>query len=1175
MHSSEDRLHTGAAGRRLRTFTTVVAAGLLLILGGCDWGDLDGIPGGFADGVDNDTQLTPGAGLTETGGVVEVDFDDTDSHSGSSDLVARGDHDHDDDYVLKAGDTMTGALILNANPVDTLGAATRQYVDAAVAGVGGATIDGVSNPGGDIDLVAGANIVITPDDVNDEIEIAVFGGTLSGLDADTVDALHAADFWQLGGNAGTTPGTDFIGTADNQPLELHVNGARALRLEPETATGGPNVLAGASVNTISGGVVGATVAGGGNPDAGSPSPNSVTVSYGTVGGGLGNTASGLGAVIGGGRNNVSSSNRSTVAGGDGNTASDSYATVAGGDSNEALSIYSTVAGGTHNTASNTSATVGGGQTNVASGMCSVIAGGPQNQATAECAAIGGGALNVASGIYSTVPGGGANAAAGDYSLAAGRRAKANHAGAFVWADSTDADFASQAADTFTIRAANGVGINTAAAPASALDVNGTVTATGFAGDGSGLGGVWKLGGNGVTDPTTEFIGATASALELHAGSRALRLEPGPASPNLLAGFSGNSILAGASGAAVGGGGYLANVNIAYDNYCVVSGGFNNVAGTDEGNVAFQSCAAVGGGYNNTASAHCSTVGGGAGSSATGLCSTVAGGQSNVTSGDYAAVPGGHLNTAMGAYSLGAGRRAKAFDQGAFVWADSTDADFASVADNEFAARATGGVRLVTGLGAGATGNLVSGHDANSVTAGATACVVAGGGASGMENLATDDYSVVGGGLDNQAGDADAGTDPLSAPYASVGGGLGNTASGPVSSVGGGTANTASGQASTVGGGWWNQAASDYATVPGGFDNEATGANSLAAGTHAKANHAGAFVWADSTATDFASAADNEFAVRATGGVRLSVGDFAAFRVEPDVSSPNVIAGCSDNAALDGARGAMIGGGVPGGMNWVTDNWGVVAGGYTNRAGDMDGDPANAQLAVVSGGAANIASAEYSTVSGGAFNQASGVAATVSGGQGNRAMGTCSAVGGGDTNWASGLCSVIPGGSNVSVSGDYAFAAGRQASAAHAGAFVWADSTDAPLVSTAADQFLVRASGGVGINTASPGSALHVAGPITTATRAVAVDDSLTDADSVLFVDSSGASRTITLPAASAATVGRVYHVYKADASVADTVTVQAAGGGDVLNGATTITQPWGCLRIIGFKDTEWIGSLTE
>ena len=54
-----------------------------------------------------------------------------------------------------------------------------------------------------------------------------------------------------------------------------------------------------------------------------------------------------------------------------------------------------------------------------------------------------------------------------------------------------------------------------------------------------------------------------------------------------------------------------------------------------------------------------------------------------------------------------------------------------------------------------------------------------------------------------------------------------------------------------------------------------------------------------------------------------------------------------------------------------------------------------------------------------------------------------------------------------------FAAGRQAHALHSGAFVWADNTSADFSSTAVNQFLIRAAGGVGINTASPAAGLHV------------------------------------------------------------------------------------------------------
>jgi len=57
-------------------------------------------------------------------------------------------------------------------------------------------------------------------------------------------------------------------------------------------------------------------------------------------------------------------------------------------------------------------------------------------------------------------------------------------------------------------------------------------------------------------------------------------------------------------------------------------------------------------------------------------------------------------------------------------------------------------------------------------------------------------------------------------------------------------------------------------VPGGNRNVTIGAYSLAAGCRAKANHAGCFVWADSTNSDFISSANNQFNVRASGGTRI-------------------------------------------------------------------------------------------------------------------------------------------------------------------------------------------------------------------------------------------------------------------------------------------------------------------
>jgi hypothetical protein len=265
---------------------------------------------------------------------------------------------------------------------------------------------------------------------------------LYAVNADTVDGQHAdaLAYWKLTGNASTTPGTNFLGTTDNQALELKVNGARALRLEPATV---PNLIGGYSGNSVTTGVAGATIGGGGA----STLLNRVTDDYGTVGGGS---------------NNRAGDNAGT-------TGDQPSATVGGGYSNVASSSYATVGGGYWNRAGQYGATAGGGDTNHADGLR---------------ATVGGGWGNTASGQNATVPGGHDNTAQGNDSFAAGHRAKANSQGCFVWADSTDADYTCSVADQFLVRANGGVNLNTGAA---ALQINGnTAWHAGNDGAGSGL-----------------------------------------------------------------------------------------------------------------------------------------------------------------------------------------------------------------------------------------------------------------------------------------------------------------------------------------------------------------------------------------------------------------------------------------------------------------------------------------------------------------------------------------------------------------------------------------------------------------------------------------------------------------------------------------------------------------
>ena len=100
------------------------------------------------------------------------------------------------------------------------------------------------------------------------------------------------------------------------------------------------------------------------------------------------------------------------------------------------------------------------------------------------------------------------------------------------------------------------------------------------------------------------------------------------------------------------------------------------------------------------------------------------------------------------------------------------------------------------------------------------------------------------------------------------------APGYLGTVSGGLNNTASGIAATIDGGFGNTASGYFATVGGGFGNIAGGTGSFVAGSNALNDtpaHIGVFLFADDSGYPFRSAAANEFAARATGGVRFVLG----------------------------------------------------------------------------------------------------------------------------------------------------------------------------------------------------------------------------------------------------------------------------------------------------------------
>lgn len=270
----------------------------------------------------------------------------------------------------------------------------------------------------------------------------------SATNATALNGLNATNFWQLGGN--NVASGQFLGSTNNQPLELRVNGKRALRLELNT-NGAPNVIGGASLNYVASGVSGATIGGGGTTNLlglGVSASNSVTADLGAIGGGAANIVSAPLSTIGGGNGNHiqadANDGEATIGGGQANIiGAGQSATISGGNGNNILGTESTVGGGYNNVIEvTTDATIGGGINN-------------KIDNSANNSTIGGGVGNYINGKSATIPGGMGNIANGNFSFAAGNNAQANHDGAFVWSDGTGTSTASFNSNTVTMRASGG------------------------------------------------------------------------------------------------------------------------------------------------------------------------------------------------------------------------------------------------------------------------------------------------------------------------------------------------------------------------------------------------------------------------------------------------------------------------------------------------------------------------------------------------------------------------------------------------------------------------------------------------------------------------------------------------------------------------------------------------
>lgn len=267
----------------------------------------------------------------------------------------------------------------------------------------------------------------------------------------------STDAWSKTGNAGTDPGVNFVGTRDAAALVLRAANQPVLRLEADA--GGSRIIGGRNHVVDPGSTNSAVLSGYSNTIAAMAHESVIT-------GGVSNVIAGnqRSAFIGAGAfNQIFEDN--------------SHAAIVGGRQNRigTNTLISVVVGGALNRIGNNvdgGLMVGGFRNDILGSLdpsrraiAPVLLGGSDNEIgwqSSWSAILGGDNNRIGTNCPSAVILGGTNNLVLDnagYSLAAGRRARANHLGAFVFADSQNASFWSAGQNTFNIRAEGGVHLN--------------------------------------------------------------------------------------------------------------------------------------------------------------------------------------------------------------------------------------------------------------------------------------------------------------------------------------------------------------------------------------------------------------------------------------------------------------------------------------------------------------------------------------------------------------------------------------------------------------------------------------------------------------------------------------------------------------------------------------------
>jgi trimeric autotransporter adhesin len=306
----------------------------------------------------------------------------------------------------------------------------------------------------------------------------------------------------------------------------------------------------------------------------------------------------------------------------------------------------------------------------------------------------------------------------------------------------------------------------------------------------------------------------------------------------------------------------------------------------------------------------------------------------------------------------------------------------------------------------------------------------------------------------------------------------------------------------------NRVLADYGTVLGGSQNTAMGAYSIAMGFGSVASGGASTAMGDTTiASGGEATAMGELSV-ASGqvstamGYRSTASGFASMAMGSSQAT-------NSNATALGSATAGGAYSIAAGVSYAKGDYSVALGaaeadgrystalGYANAVGDysiaMGGGFSHANgfcstAMGISGADGTNAVAMGHSRAGGDYSTSMGYSSA--GGNYSTSLGNSTAEGDYSTSMgvsdASGFRSVAMGDSDAGglyataigiseADGDYSFAAGTSAFAGNEGSFVWADnSTGAVFADTAANQFLIRAAGGVGIGTAAPETPLHIA-----------------------------------------------------------------------------------------------------